>query len=90
LKVTLAAQPDAPLHRRSARQPLAALASTVLHHAHAAPVAHSLQEAVYAFAIPLLGLKGSLDSSPPRGVQKPMRTAVVYKTDGSMIVIPLV
>src|ERR1700694_1963396 len=54
-----------------ARQPLAALASPVLHHAHSTPVAHPLQESVHAFAIPLFGLESSLDSSPPGGVQKP-------------------
>jgi hypothetical protein len=58
------AQADAPLHRRLARQPLAALASSVLHHADATPVAHALQESVHAFAVPLLGLEGSLDGVP--------------------------
>jgi hypothetical protein len=42
---------------------------------------------VHALAIPLFGLEGSLDSSPPGGVQKQPRTAVVYKTDGPSIVI---
>jgi hypothetical protein len=42
---------------------------------------------VHAFAIPLLGLEGSLDLSPPGGVQQPPRTAVVYKTEGPSIVI---
>jgi hypothetical protein len=45
---------------------------------------------VHAFAIPLLGLEGSLDSSPPGGVQKPVRTAVVYKRQAATIVIPVV
>jgi hypothetical protein len=43
---------------------------------------------VHALAIPLLGLEGSLDLRPPGGVQKPMRTAVVYKTEAPTIVIP--
>src|ERR1700694_3025245 len=46
------------------RQPLAALAPAALHHACSAPVAHPAQETVHAFAIPLLGLEGSLDGVP--------------------------
>jgi hypothetical protein len=42
---------------------------------------------VHAFAVPLFGLEGSLDGVPPAGVQKPPRTAVVYKTEGPSIVI---
>jgi hypothetical protein len=66
------AQPDAPLHswiapcalRPAARlggQPLATLASAVLHDTHSAPGAHPAQEAVHATAIAFLGLEGSLD-----------------------------
>ena len=58
------AQADAPLHRRLGGQPLATLASAVLHDAYSAPGAHPAQEAVHATAITLLGLEGSLDGGP--------------------------
>src|SRR6202163_2369302 len=45
-------------------QPLATLASAVLHDTHAAPGAHPAQESVHAAAIALLGLEGSLDGGP--------------------------
>jgi hypothetical protein len=37
---------------------------------------------VHAFAIPLLGLEGSLDSSPPGGVQKPGENRGSVQEDG--------
>jgi len=64
LEVPVPAQPDAPLHRRLGGQPLATLASAVLHDAHPAPGAHPAQEPVHATAIAFLGLEGSLDGGP--------------------------
>src|ERR1700686_1051911 len=55
---------DCALRARLRGQPLATLASAVLHDTHSAPGAHPAQETVHAPAVALLGLEGSLDGGP--------------------------
>src|SRR5258708_12827388 len=59
-----------PARARRARlrgQPLATLASAVLHDTYSAPGAHPAQEAVHAPAVALLGVERPLDGGPLPG-----------------------
>jgi hypothetical protein len=72
-----------------AAQPLAALATAALHHPDTPTRAHAAKKAVHAAAVPLLWLERSLDGETPYS-RELSGTAVVYRTAGGTIVIPVI